>query len=679
MRALSRELAIAGHDYFEVVFYYRATDPANNVIARTSWELYRDARITGVQGKGAGEAAVDYGALSASGLTAGSGAAILFVGRKTDKTLLAVGRLARVNDVPATTEISPTTRTVTFDVVALDCGVKTGVSPVFGTDPGTSFITDFRVQGTVSPASTQVIENYVMYDGRRFRMFKLRGGGDTLAEYYFRTVGTTTDTSINAFSPGIIVAADYVLDNDPADSPYGKKQPRYPTADGKFQYYSVKLDKETTITPRNNKVAGVAFVNPIQVTFNTAMTVPGSMFAFVFEVPVSPLSLLNDPGTWYIRASYDSYWLDLDDGGTTGQIVNGTGGAVLISTGENEEMSGYQIRVVIPPDKFLYPYANGSPNQPADTNNRYFNVRGLLVALEYADGGALIRYLDIDELAFEIGMREVAPRSGPLGDGPIAGFLFAHDLYSVQTIKINYYHSSGAILSDDFLVILDNDTELYSEASFALASHRYATETQSPEVNKTSFMSNTLFKVGPGTFVVVATESFNFINTATNQEEDNPKFVIFVASKPGNDGVNYDSTYDTGGANNVVLGRGANNSNPAIISYGSVNAYYFGIWPFNTPLVVGGTTYTYEQRIYVPPGQTTTYRTRYMTYPFVINAAGQNTFTGVPGYTAAAGLTDPGTYFITNGLGGRVYNVKRDEGITVRYEDYGTSHLNYFY
>jgi hypothetical protein len=687
-RALSRELAIAGHDYFEVVFYYRGTTSATDKIVRTSWELYKDARITGVYGKTAGEGNINYGYTSVSGTGAApangtSGAAILFVGRKTDKTLLAVGRLAQVNGANNTT-ITPATTTVTFDVVALDCGVKTGVAPVYDGDPGTSFITDFRVAGTVSPASTQVVENYVMYDGRRFRMFKLRGGGDTLAEYYFRTVGTTVNTRMNAFVSGIIVAADYVPDNDPADSPYGKKQPRYPTADGKFQYYSVKLDKETTITPRNNKVRGAAFVNPVQVTFNTAMTVPGSMFAFVFEVPVSPLSLSADAwgteaGMWYIRPSYDSYRLDLDDGGTTGSTINGAGGAVLISTGENEEMSGYKIRVVIPPNKFLYPYANGTPSQPADTNNRYFNVRGLLVALEYADGGALIRYLDIDELAFEIGMREVTPRSGPLGDGPTAGFLFTQELYSVQTIKINYYHSSGAILSDEFLIILDNAGGLYSATSFALASHRYATETQSPEVNKSSFMSNTFFKVGPGAFVVVATESFNFINTAHNQEEDNPKFVIFVASKPGNDGVNYDETYDTGGANNVVLGRGGNNSTPAIVSWGSVNAYYFGIWPFNTPLVVGGTTYTYEQRIYVPPGQTTTYRTRYMTYPFVINAAGQNTFTGAPGYTAAAGLDTPGTHFITNGQGGRVYNVKRDEGITVRYEDYGPNHLNYFY
>jgi hypothetical protein len=645
-----------------VAFYSR--DDGKTV--RASWELMKDAYVSGLT------RGVNYGSVSVD--PANQGAAILFVGKKTDKTLLAIGRLTQV-DGANTTIIGAGAKTVTFSVAALDCGVKsTSISPLFNGDPGVSFITDYNAAGTVSLGNTRK-DNDIDIAGKKFGMFKLREGGDTLAEYYFRTVSTASGYRLGDFLPGIKVAADYVPDNDPADSPYGKKQPRYPTADGKFQFYSVRLDKETTITPRNNRFADDPFENPIKVTFNTAMTVDGSVFAFVFEVPVSPLSLLADavgtkPGTWYIRASYDSYWLDLDEGGTTGASGYGAGGAVLISTGEVADPFGYRIKVIVPPAKYLYPYGtNPNPPPPNNTNggNRRFNVEGMLVELQLADGSSLTpkQYIPNDQLSFEFGMKDID-----------VGFVIPAAIYGIQTVMVNYFHpASGVVCTDSFVIVCDNPAGQYTN----IPNRNFIVVDNSVEIehnNLQSYLYNRIQYTGKtcSTFVIILAISCD-IGTSVDLQESFPNNLIIVVSGTNHDGsTNRDNGFYNGGAGSAALGR-TTFTQGAFCAYGTANAFYFGLWPFNSALYGinrGGDNntlgtrnrYSYEETIPANVNGVPSY-TLHKTYPYTLNAAGPNNSTATrPGSPEIAGnpvqpITN--SYFLYDAFGGQVWNVQVDE------------------
>jgi hypothetical protein len=684
MRALSRELAIAGHDYFEVVFYYRAADPANNVIARTSWELYRDARITGVQGKGAGETAVDYGALSASGLTAGSGAAILFVGRKTDKTLLAVGRLARVNDVPATTEISPTTRTVTFDVVALDCGVKRDGASL----AQSSFLTAFG--GTSEPSSISAANTIASNRGFKedfdlggtdvgFPLFKLREDNQiTYAKYEFFTA---TGTSLN--TQGIIQAGEGV---------YELKQPRYPTADGRFQYFSVILDKNTRITAVNNQYAGVdkPFENPVLVTFDPTGTEKGSLASFVFQIPVypiaGPIAGKPDPGTWYIRPSFDSYFLDLDDGGTAGSTLNGAGGAVLIGYGDVGEIDGFRIRVVAFPDKYLY---GTSPNSPPADNvnggNRRFNIEGLVVEFQNMKGDRL-RYVDNKDLEFEIGGISINPWTDPTTTPPTIPTSISNSLWGIQYVEVIYVFNG--VIHKDFFVILVEKTSGAGAGKYAniLQQNIVVIDDWVQDSQVGGYIDSSIGNVNDGTrpshtFVIVADRDFNLGTAILNEE---PYVIIVVAGSNGDlpNGTKNSALTDPTGLNNRVIGRaGADGSygnapqtGGAFTCWGpSSNAFYFGPWPFKTPLnayrgdgsgpsTTITRTYSYLEQVVIAPNQVPQSGSPaagsydvHKTYPFIINAAGPYTdVTGrrrtVMGGAVLADIPNPAPQYNLNPL-----------------------------
>jgi len=90
-RAITRDLAKMAYDYFEVVFVGKAS--ASQIVARAQWELGQSAGISGV------ERDVDYEWDASKPYAAGATAevALMFVGRKDDKTLLGVGQIAEVD------------------------------------------------------------------------------------------------------------------------------------------------------------------------------------------------------------------------------------------------------------------------------------------------------------------------------------------------------------------------------------------------------------------------------------------------------------------------------------------------------------------------------------------------------------------------------------------------------
>jgi len=90
-RAITKDLAKMAYDYFEVIFI--ATDAVPPIYARAQWELGQSAGISGVYRGATGTKGYDYLYTSDQH----DSVALLFVGRKDDKTLLGIGQLAEVD------------------------------------------------------------------------------------------------------------------------------------------------------------------------------------------------------------------------------------------------------------------------------------------------------------------------------------------------------------------------------------------------------------------------------------------------------------------------------------------------------------------------------------------------------------------------------------------------------
>jgi len=113
-RAITRDLAKMAYDYFEVIFIARTdpvgTGPATPIVARAQWELGQSAGISGVYRGNVTSGGADYlwnwdaAAVSPAPnhVAQTDRIALMFLGRKDDKTLLGIGRLAEV-DHSATT------------------------------------------------------------------------------------------------------------------------------------------------------------------------------------------------------------------------------------------------------------------------------------------------------------------------------------------------------------------------------------------------------------------------------------------------------------------------------------------------------------------------------------------------------------------------------------------------
>ena len=715
-RAINRDIAISGHDYFEIAFLHPEggpnPDPANDVIARASWELREGAGVTGVYRTFAG---VDYRYVSRADAVANNdgvadaGAAILFVGKKTDKTLLAVGRLIGVdngngliqdlnivNPDPNSRLITTATQSVTFLVDSLKAGVvyPTESSPgVWQSPSNSSFLTAAKGSNhqDVSAANTDV--RLYTIGGHVFPMFKLTQSiAEMCAEYTFRIssdVGALK-AGFDEYARGIILARQ---GHGEEGNFYSKKQPRYPISGQGFQGYSLRLDDRTEIEPKNNyPTVGVPFENPARLCFNTTFTENGSVFALVFAIPICPLSIDGNPGMWYLRPSYDSYLLDIDDG------RGGTGGAILISTGEMETPTGYRIRVEIPPYKFLY--GNNTP-----VSGRDFDIRGLVVRMEYPDG-TLIRYIDHSELAFYIGGAEKIPGSPsdnsvpyPSGAGytsysdpnrPNIGVL-NNQLYGIQTVLVNFRDPvNGTTHTDAFPIICNDSTDTPNWASIP-ENHIYVVTPRSVADNNTGAWILNLIQQGSGTYVIIAPASFNFqdINMPANP---NSSYLFIIVAGTLDEESTYSNaavipTNDIRGEPGEIIriGKGSNNPNDAINGNGTGNAFtawrttssfYFGKWPFNSRLEVTPNAWpnlgTHGAN-YIP------LRGWYKTYPYIINAggpiarlynyAGANPFdtvtADVPPYAPQTGNTPnpPGgnNYFLEDGFGGHIYSVIVDE------------------
>jgi len=342
-RAMTIDTARRGFDYFEVFFYY------NGEVFRSAWEIGKRASIMEVYRNNSG---IDYSVTSLKGGTAGgvagnaaagasavgvvtdgvpvSAASILFAGRKTDKTLLALGKLVSVdteepveNTQSRNTLIKSGSVFVTFELSAFTANTSADIT-------ASSFLTGSTGGNNPSADNTKVISSRI--GDRYFPLYILAGGEPVIkAQYNLGIDGKWSD-----FNGSVLVMREGEAD---------KRQVRYPAGAGKYYYAKYAEDLTTVIYMTNNQFSwkpGVGnpleLQNPITFLIDTVKTVnsekrENGIFSFVFEIPVYPLSPnvpKNQDDCWYIRPAYQSYNYNIDNGVTTGEFSDkNIGGAVL--------------------------------------------------------------------------------------------------------------------------------------------------------------------------------------------------------------------------------------------------------------------------------------------------------------------------------------------------------------
>jgi len=328
-RALTTESTRMGHDFYEVVFVRNIG--GSETIARASWGLGESVSISGV-GRG-----VSYDSVSVPADTPapGAGSAVLFVGRKSDMTLLAVGSITAVDGGAANVVFTANTKSVTFSVAALQAGTSLTLA-------NSSFLTsDDNTVTNINATNTEVINQTI--GDKSFPLFKIAKNEVRAAQYQLGSAGSyagnimgSLATNLNSYINGIRLDAVITGSTAPQAS-FSKREPRYPIGGGRSAYSTgIDIDKKTTIAPLGDTasaLAGDALPNPLEFVFDSNGA-DKSIFSFYFEIPVYAIS--NGTGTqaakiWNVKPAYGTSIGDLDDG------LRGSGGCILIGTGLDEE------------------------------------------------------------------------------------------------------------------------------------------------------------------------------------------------------------------------------------------------------------------------------------------------------------------------------------------------------
>jgi len=617
-RALNYENAKLGHDLFEVAFYH----PASNTVARATWEVGHAAGVSGVVRN------IDYASAFSHDATLGTtqGAAIIFAGKKSDRTLLGVGKLYEINGVKITSSnaaaiIRPDTTKVTFKVAPLEAGV--------GESKGnSSFLTAARQNDGMGSSLTNVSLNNteeiipVMIGRSLFPLFRLNKEGQSSqsvrAKYTFDIIEDTdpdTAYTFNDFHNGILQqdVADFAM----LSPPEMHLTPRYPAGDGTWIYSSLLNTYENTtgVTIENNQSGNVdnPFENGIEFNFVTDYTNNnGKIFAFSFEIPVYPLTNYDNRKTdgkpWLLRPGYDSYLYDLDDG------KGGTGGAILIGTGDIEGALSYNLRVTRKPQKLVYPNTSGSAAGADDAFNIYgiqVNLRAGNDKVSYVIENLLSippeNYVNKD-VKFYFGGPSAAAGGSPPGirifdttsTQPAAdiqvlananpGFITEGTVkiyveYSdpnTQTFHNPWVTGDDPPYTDFFEIYLSSVASVPDSGDFP-PENRYIIAS---ELDLTIFgnavQNNTS---GSNNFIVVFFDSYDLGSININGQY----FFVIIAAKPG---VTIGGSTATGNVFNVTA--------PNMLDT-STSSFYLGMWPFNETLVVNGVAIN-SHRFTIRPG-----------------------------------------------------------------------------
>jgi hypothetical protein len=578
-RALNLKWAKVGFDFFEVAFFH----PVSGVIARAVWETGHAAGVNGVY-RGVNGGGIDYRHAYAPGsppsLPAGEGAAILFVGKRSDKTLLALGSLTHVNNGAGTgsgTTVTADTRSVTFSVAAIDVGVRYKRDIIDPSTPESSFLT--AANGTpnyTTPNETNTTTRRIRIGWQHFPAFRFAAVDRNVeATYRFKVYDPEGIVTIDTFIGGILQAGPATfatfsttpppLPPPPSPADYNL-DPRYPLGGGDWEstlWPPMLKDNSTGVTFRNNWATNNdnPFQNPVEFRFATLASQNGKVFAFSFQIPVYSLINAGNPGTWYLRPGYDSYLYDLDDG------EGGTGGAILIGTGEFEDSNPYLW--IKPPDKAMYP---GSPSSYA------FDWYGIQAELRIGND---------DEYSILKPIITIPPLES---NDPSLHFYVKNINTGVETpigrdTDLQPYFLQGGVgpgANPDYvingmlnIIVRYNDSGVIHPAELTLFLYTGGTGTPSEDMIDGRFIIATqnefnlympIVSANPGNYLFVFFDNFTFSSTVVLQ--GGPYYIIIIAARPG-----------------VTIG---NNAFDVSNTNANGSTFYLGKWPFNDTLSVQG-------------------------------------------------------------------------------------------
>jgi len=303
-RALTDAMAKSGHDFFEVVFV------SGGVVARTSWEIGESAGIKNVP------RGVDYAAATS---------AILFVGRKADKTLLAVGLLTAVDDaapVNATT-VTVSTSKVTFTIQSIIAGLPNAPTSTGDVTAaaGDTFLLAAPAPTAGTPVNTATTYTAANYSDYKFPAYKLQPDASNVTGASYQLGGI-----VATHMAGIKVVEDGTA---------SIRIPRFPIGSGNYRDlpgpYASAVTASITITA-DAALSTLTGAIPIVIT-------PGEIqgvCSLSFEVPVYAIqnntTAIGDvPAStiWKLKPGFGTSVFDLDDG----PGGKSRGGAILLAVG----------------------------------------------------------------------------------------------------------------------------------------------------------------------------------------------------------------------------------------------------------------------------------------------------------------------------------------------------------
>jgi len=615
-RAINKDFAKMGCDYFEVIFLY------NNNTVMGQWRIGEKAGVNGVI------RGVNYRNVS-SAPPSGEGSAILLAG-KSDKTLMAIGRLSS-----GSTSITTTTTSVTFDVAA----VKVGVNPDLTVS---SFLTAGMGKpnySTVADTNTETV--YEDIESLYFLAFKLPGNVSSIqATYNFKLDASSVSFADynNASGNAIYVSS--------SGTAY-KKRPSYSMEEGGNinggnSVPILDIRPETTVVNMGNNQrtssAEVPFVPKVEFTFDTRGAELGSIFALVFQIPVYVLR--PECGVWYIRPGYGVLNYELDNG------TGGMGGAVLIKIGDAEEpkisSNEFYIKIIVRPDKWRYRWtgekagvtaSTSEGSNPVEEYNRRFYIAGFNSftnpQVPNVTGGLIVEKFDkatnapvydfdyppttapltiptppsgaptgktnvipYNQLTFVIGGKDL-PSNAP------GNYDLPEEFYGLIEITVKHTNSGNISATDKFYILASGNythVKTYGgEPDYSTTAYDYANLTRLNAAvdglaNDTKIVSatndlNEYFNAdGVNRLQIVRLGgSFDIPGVTKNTDAGQSRLYMFV-SVAAND--------------NLVLGRSGTQSAGTQLEFNGDNsgltAFYFGKWPFdglrNSPAALNGTT-----------------------------------------------------------------------------------------
>jgi len=340
-RAINLELATMAFDYFEVVFVGETGGTGDT--ARAIWELGQLAGIADVP-RG-GTSGINYGFAAANANSPFTKAAIMFVGKKSDKTLLGIGRLsdARFNTTSTGTTVNGSTNAVTFSLVAIKTGLLVSGENI---DSGTRPIPTGQVAGVMADSFTYTAGGTTGYTSLTASNSSRSSVNGSALEYPMYSLPATVDATVNAtytFSHVTDSSNNYwpfvkVLNTTANGLPkIQKRVPRFMnggrymepkdawTTTTSVKFYAATAGS-TDYSTTTSKVEGTGFGNVVGLQFKIGGT---GVFSFYIEIPV--YAVTTDTATyggmsvprekWFIRTGVGSELYSLDDGAANGGCV----------------------------------------------------------------------------------------------------------------------------------------------------------------------------------------------------------------------------------------------------------------------------------------------------------------------------------------------------------------------